>query len=128
MPSNDSHKIALLIKAAYPLPSEVEAALSDALNDLYNGPCFHDEGMNYAQACGILKNYADDNLPSTLYVDLDCDGVYECEPQGYSDDYEDEDGETVDNWVEPSPYYEVSRKDIWAAVMGAAIVNEGGLY
>lgn len=127
MPTDASHKIALLIKATYPLPAQVEAALSDALNDLYNGPSSSEEVMPYHEACTILRSWAEDNLPYTLYVDLDCDDVMEDEPSGHYETF-DVEGDDEEIWIEPSPYYEVGAKEIWCAVFGAAIVNEGGLY
>lgn len=128
MPNDNRNKVALLIQEAYPLPLEVKDALLAATHDLYNGPFYNEE------TCNILKDWAEDNLPSTLYVDLDCGDVMDVEPQGYweqLDPSDFEESEWVDTdpfYVEPSPYCEVGKKEIWCAVFGAVLVNEGGLY
>lgn len=64
----------------------------------------------------MLRAWADENIPSEAWVDLDCDSVSDRPPQ---EDYEDEDG--VAHYADLSNVMLVEASDIRAAIFGAAL-------
>jgi hypothetical protein len=70
--------------------------------------------------CGIAADAFREwiaSLPSTLYYDDDCDYVSESEPQPWFD-------EETEEWIDPSPYYELSHRDIMTALFGKTFARE----
>lgn len=94
--------------------------------DLWYGPFDNEiEGRPYPgwEAASTRLAAIRDELPSTLYVDLDCGFVGEDEPEGWTEETEDDDGEAIQTWIAPEEYYIVDRSDIVRAVFGKALAG-----
>jgi hypothetical protein len=65
----------------------------------------------FESATGTIGTWMRDNMPRELWVDLDCDMVWDREPEGY---YEG------DEWISPDTehVYSVDYKEIKRAVFG----------
>ena len=74
----------------------------------------------FSAALDRISSWASDNLPSQVWVDMDCDescAVSENEPEGF---WEYVDSETEKEWVEPftENTYVLDYKEIKQAVFG----------
>lgn len=132
------------LEQAFPVPAHIAACASAIRYDLYHGPCFScvpAEGIeaftidHYASdasdladidgtisetyvgpVADALRSFIDD-LPSEVWVDVQCDCVCTSEPEAF-----EEDGE----WYEPcwDDYYHLDRSDIVAGLFGKTIARE----
>ena len=117
-----------VIEGHFELPAEIARKIALLNSDLYFGPlyfnpegetcCHMDEGavpFNFSKAGDEVMDYLREEIPSTVYVDMDCEQVFDSEPQGYFDgDEDDEDAE----WIEPywENVYQVD--DVYSALLG----------
>jgi len=146
--------IADFLAETHPVPGHVHAVAGAIRYDLMHGPAWvrvpaagiesltpdhlysvHEDAEDdkepgdrivsaYAQELrDVLQDFIG-GLPSSLYVDED-DCVSTSEPEGETLEYEDPDtGETVETYCEPTPYSEVSGRDITRALFGKTIAEE----
>ena len=75
------------------------------------------EWPGFELACEHIKNWVHDELPSEVWVDMDCDDVSEYAPEGYWEHADDQEEKV---WVEPNTEntYHLDRKEIKRAVFG----------
>lgn len=74
--------------------------------DLYFGPIppdnnFENDGFNWPGYCAAMDEiqpWIESNIPSDLWVDIDCESVMEKEPEGY---YEIDDDTEEEEYIEP---------------------------
>lgn len=98
-----------VIEDHFELPAEIARKINLLNSDLYFGPlyfnpegetcCHMDEGatpFNFSKAGDEVMEYLREEIPNTVYVDMDCEQVFDNEPEGF---FEDEDDE--DSWIEP---------------------------
>jgi hypothetical protein len=90
------------------------------VGDCVDEPAGIDDGWIYpgfSSACDTLRAYADE-LPSELWVDVDCDCVMENEPEEEDSGETDENGEPI--YYEPvwESIYHYDRRDILRAIFG----------
>lgn len=99
------------------MSDEIKRLTSYALADLHFGPDHNgldeDPGFSFERATIAISQWCSDNLPSELWVDLDCDDVLTRAPEGYEGD----DGEWVEPFTEETVYFD--RTAIRAATFGA---------
>ena len=94
-----------VIEEHFELPADIANKINLLNSDLYNGPmyfnpegeqcCHMDEGATpflFSKTADEVMDYLREEVPSTVYVDMDCEQVFDNEPEGY-----EEDGE----WIEP---------------------------
>lgn len=99
-----------VIKNHFELPAEIARKIRLLNSDLYFGPlyfnperetcCHMDEGavpFNFSRTGDEVMDYLREEIPSTVYVDMDCEQVFDNEPEGYWDDS----GEGETEWIEP---------------------------
>lgn len=119
---NAQDKIKALVSAHVraDMPDEIKSLVRLALADLHFGPAHAYPAIDDAEieafpgfesATLKISAWARDNMPSELWVDLDCEEVLTSAPQG-----EEVDGE----WVEPytAETCQLERADIKRAVFG----------
>ena len=108
------------------MPDEITRLITLASYDLYFGPLVgcnvcgvdstHDctcavRWQGFSDAIGKLRAWAEEHLPSEVWVDMDCGSVSESEPQG-----EEIDGEWQEPFTENTVYFDC--KGIKQAVFG----------
>ena len=78
-------------------------------------------GMGYEEAIDIIREWISDEMPGTLYYDVQSGYVDENEPQGFED-------EETGEWIEPEwgDYVQYEDRDIDRIVFGS-LVTDGGL-
>lgn len=121
-----------VIEEHFELPAEIAKKINLLNSDLYFGPlyfdededqcCHMDEGatpFNFSRTGDEVMDYLREQVPSTVYVDMNCEEVFEKEPEGY---FEDEDDESSD-WIEPfwEAIYQVD--DVYSALLGRELYN-----
>lgn len=115
MTATTKARIDVAIRAAYPLPDRTARLRRLATYDLWYGPLQRD-GLDdadlavwsgFSAAIAELRAWAESDMPSTLYYDDDCGYLSDTEPRGVMDGEE---------WIEPSEYYQVERREIWSAL------------
>lgn len=125
MKTDTTKKIEKLVTEAYPMPEHIQRIANIATMDLYFGPYSADNldddeerdlYKSFSQALDEIKTWAND-LPATLYVDLDYDSVSESEPEGYTDDS----GEYIEPYLENT--WKLEGKDILKALFNAELVS-----
>jgi len=82
--------------------------------------CHMDEGatpFNFSKVGDEVMDYLREEVPSTVYVDMDCEQVFDNEPEGYWDGEEDEGGD----WIEP--YWEniYQIENVYAVLLGTEL-------
>ena len=138
------------------IPNKIDV-LANVLNeDLYSGPVYYynpdmgdtlgwgeepdpdDSDMqkwDFSKALAELKDWADDNLPSQVYLLTECGNVTDREPEAQF--FEDEDGphwqkggnspEDEDDipgyWCEPEEYYAYDYREILATLWGEELAR-----
>ncbi len=98
-----------VIEGHFELPAEIARKIALLNSDLYFGPlyfnpegescCHMDEGavpFNFSRTGDEVMDYLREEVPSTVYVDMDCEQVFDNEPEGFFEDEGDE-----DSWIEP---------------------------
>jgi hypothetical protein len=117
--SSVQEQIAEAIRICYPLPPELARLRTLAIADLWHGPLASREAADddgepwpgFSAAVAQLSEWADDNLPSTVWYDEDCGSLSTSEPEGSEDE---ETGEWIEPYLETT--YLVERSEILAAV------------
>lgn len=90
------------------LPERVRRLITCANFDLYFGPYGvyepDNDGFVYPGFVTASKEISEaiSDLPSEVWVDVDCEQIYESEPQGYEDD---ETGEYIEPYLENTWYF-----------------------
>ncbi len=111
----DAHFTALM-------PSNIKFYFNAANNDLYNGPrnSYEDDPFPYQgfiHAVKIVRDWADSELPSEIWVDMDCGQVIEEIPEWETD----ENGEPIEVYQENVYHFESG--DIRRAIFGKELAS-----
>jgi hypothetical protein len=104
----------------FTIPKQIHAMAMLATRDLYFGPNVQDEDYpGFATAIKHVKTWAQNNIPSTLWVDMDCEQCLESEPDyGFEDE---ETGEFVEYYME-NTYHLDSYRDILKCIFDSELV------
>ena len=106
------------IRAAYPLPDDLQRLRRLATWDLWHGPILPSEldeedkpWPGFGEACSLMRAWADETLPRTVWYDNDCGHVGTSEPEGFID-------EDTGDWIEPytDETYRIEWREILAAI------------
>lgn len=76
---------------------DIEASICRAKCDLWNGPLM-DSGLNFSQLIDKIREWADENIPSALWIDVQCEEWLEDEPDWSLD--EDGIGNCPDDFIQ----------------------------
>ncbi len=113
-----------LIAAHFTLPANIEFYSNAANSDLYNGPrdSYEDDPFPYlgfSHAVKIVGDWADRELPSEIWVDMDCGEVINgCPEEGYTNE---ETGEYIENCLDH--IYHSESRDILRAIFGKELAS-----
>ena len=111
--------VSKLIRTHYPLDKDIQRLISLCTFDLYFGPLgdTDDDGQPWPGFCASL-DLIKQGLPdiSDLWIDVQCDEVYETEPEGH-----EEDGE----WYEPfwEDWYSVDMQEVLNILVGKELAK-----
>jgi len=104
----------------YPIPKNIQRLINAANMDLYYGPYAEGENIEnewtypgFVSACDRISEWIDENIPSEMYFDYDCEYISETEPEPEIDE---ETGETIEPFWEN--WYRFERKGIIANIVG----------
>ena len=124
---NNKKKIRKLVSEHFEkdIPERIRRLSNIASYDLYFGPFPPDKEFEgdfdwpgFEKAIDEIKPWIESNIPSDLWVDIDCDYIMEKEPDGYLDD---ETGEYIEPFLE---YYHLdSFKEIASYIFNKELIN-----
>lgn len=135
---NDQKKINKLVSEHFEkdMPERIRRLASIATMDLYFGPYPPDhefEGeFDWPGFCGAvdeIKPWIESNIPSDLWVDLDCECVMTKEPEGYFEMQESdnpEDNSLIEVYIEPfleCIYHLHSFKEVTSCIFNKELIN-----
>ena len=115
-----------VVEKHFELPADIANKINLLNSDLYSGPlyfnpegeecCHMDDGavpFNFSKAGDEVMDYLREQVPSSVYVDMQCEEVFEREPEGFLEDEDDE-----DSWVEPfwEDIFQVD--DVYRVILG----------
>lgn len=119
-------KLAAAFKPHYPIPENIRRLAALTAYSLYFGPLepgypedpdFYYPG--YCKALDTVKEWIEHNLPSEVWINLDCDYVSTSEPEGY---YDDETGEYIEPYLE-NTYHLDNWRDIAKLLFNTELIN-----
>lgn len=128
---NDQKKIRKLVSEHFQkdMPERIRRLANIATMDLYFGPYPPDyefEGEfnwpGFENAVDEIKTWIEKNIPSDLWVDIDCECIMTKEPEGYFETNEDGTEEYIEPFLEFT-YHLDSFREVASYVFNRELIN-----
>ena len=129
-------KINQIIEEKTEIDVNIRHKISLLNSDLYSGPLYFDKDgdecsmfdfdakpipFDFSRVAGEVMDYLRDHIPSTVFIDMDTEELFETEPEGWTD-------EDTGEWIEPFFESIFLVEDVYSTLLGRELYNTISRY